>query len=856
MAYFGKKLSHTYEPQELIHVSDGINNEVSPFQIKKSEGTESFNTFPSKYPTLSTRPGREAIFGTDTEILPDPVNAVGVRDGGEVHVHVGTEWKRWTGSFWQTIKTGLSDEPSKIFDFVQGQTRLTLLVNSTDRLSYDGSEVRDLWDYRVGAVNEVDSWNQGVVYGKKLYCAHPDRSVGDASYGRFSIYDIDEDTWTLSESAGKNYSSMARIGEKIYVVEHTSGDLMSYNIPTDSWDDTLQSLGGLQSVKECRSLARINVKDKRYNGNSQGGLLAVRVGEHLDDLIGHMEVLESMDSGVRADLETEYGDDYQKEIDKRMEEDPEDPIIPKLEALRYVKVLTDANDLKTFGEYYGLKFISGDLLCTCIEHENGSYLSSFYYHLEDKWYATIMFPLKGFIRNSSFDIVGGYEDYIYFKDVSSHSLGVYDLDSSKLLDEYSSSPGSSWDIDSTTIHGSKIYTKQISSPHRIWIYDMEEHSWDLTEGATLGGNWYGAGLYTSSAFGMFSPAILAEESSTGRLIPYSIDNNIWGTDEVLEAPKSNLYTSDDYRLYAVANDSLHVSDILNPYRWLGGDSADIFVTSIPGEPTAIARYQDMAIVWSETSMHILMGSTSFNYQWVETLQSGCSGPNAYCEHDGALYFFDRGEIKRFTGGRPEVISSKVKNILSGTLYTDRDSICMGASGEFLYTSFTTTPGFTNDTILVYNIKTQNWYEWGYGVTSLFKVDGKLHGCDIGRRLFEVGKGTSDYGSAIVAEHMTGAWFDGVLRQQKVISDLYMLVDMPSGSAVTIFFATDTEDNRNPSVNRWTEIFQFTSSDDIQRSRIQIPTDKLQCVDWFRLLIDIVGPVTIHYIEPHMRIKRR
>ncbi len=72
------------------------------------------------------------------------------------------------------------------------------------------------------------------------------------------------------------------------------------------------------------------------------------------ELREHTQVAQSMDPELMRDLEWAYGDDFAHEINKRREQNPEDPLIPMLEALRANKVLRDPSLLHEYGRAYGL----------------------------------------------------------------------------------------------------------------------------------------------------------------------------------------------------------------------------------------------------------------------------------------------------------------------------------------------------------------------------------------------------------------------------------------------------------------------------------------------------------------------
>jgi len=122
-------------------IFQGVNTFLDPgFEIEDGELTFVRNMCCHKSPTvLSVRPGREQF--TDPVTTP---NAFGTRENNELHVLDGTTWKRWDGEAWQTVKTDLSNAAGKFLDFRDASKVHTILINGTDRYSWDGSTVTNL----------------------------------------------------------------------------------------------------------------------------------------------------------------------------------------------------------------------------------------------------------------------------------------------------------------------------------------------------------------------------------------------------------------------------------------------------------------------------------------------------------------------------------------------------------------------------------------------------------------------------------------------------------------------------------------------------------------------------------------
>jgi hypothetical protein len=122
-------------------IFEGANTSLYPgFDIKDGELTYVRNMDSHKSPTiLSVRPGRAAYASPVTK-----PNAFGARDNSSLHVLDGGVWKRWDGSAWQTVASGLTDAAGKIFDIKTADKTLTVLINGTDKKYWDGTTVTDM----------------------------------------------------------------------------------------------------------------------------------------------------------------------------------------------------------------------------------------------------------------------------------------------------------------------------------------------------------------------------------------------------------------------------------------------------------------------------------------------------------------------------------------------------------------------------------------------------------------------------------------------------------------------------------------------------------------------------------------
>lgn len=129
-----------YEKKQIINkFGDGINVGLPGFDIKENELTYVSNMGSQDYPAISSRYGR-TLFSSSTDFTPlgTPLG-IGERDNSQLHAVDGNTWKYWTGTAWSNLTTTLSSTEAEIKDFATGTARYTLLMNSTQKLYWDGS---------------------------------------------------------------------------------------------------------------------------------------------------------------------------------------------------------------------------------------------------------------------------------------------------------------------------------------------------------------------------------------------------------------------------------------------------------------------------------------------------------------------------------------------------------------------------------------------------------------------------------------------------------------------------------------------------------------------------------------------
>ena len=323
--------------------------------------------------------------------------------------------------------------------------------------------------------------------------------------------------------------------------------------------------------------------------------------------------------------------------------------------------------------------------------------------------------------------------------------------------------------------------------------------------------------------------------------------------DITQAPDTKLITLDDYRLYCLKDAKLQISAVNNPFDFTSFEDAvpNLVLAGMEGTETALASYQDMVIAWSDKTMHLLLGDRFDNFQLMDPIQAGCVSHRSVIEHNSRLYFMDYNKYKVFTGGFPVDVSQKVKVYLENINYTDKEKIVAGSQGKYIYLSIPYgSSATTNNLTLEYDTELGNWYPINKGYINFVNIGEALYGVTVTGTIEQINSGTLDAGTPIAWSHTTGVLSPVPVRSNKTLSNIWLELDLPTGSTMAVGFAANTDGET------FTNIFNFTASADEQRARVQLPTNTLQNVERYRLRLSGTGPATVHFVEIEERLKAR
>lgn len=171
-----------YKLERIINnPGDGVNTYGTPSSISASEARKAINLCSRKLPALCVREGRVKVAPKITT-----PNILGERGNEVLNVLDGTTWKQLKNGEWEDIETGLTSAPGKIFDFVRGTDRNTILVNGSECYAWDGTSAVGL--------NQAPLTDKFISHSGRLY------ALRDATL-KYSALNLITD-WTTANDAG------------------------------------------------------------------------------------------------------------------------------------------------------------------------------------------------------------------------------------------------------------------------------------------------------------------------------------------------------------------------------------------------------------------------------------------------------------------------------------------------------------------------------------------------------------------------------------------------------------------------------------------------------------------------------
>lgn len=413
----------------------------------------------------------------------------------------------------------------------------------------------------------------------------------------------------------------------------------------------------------------------------------------------------------------------------------------------------------------------------------------------------------------------------------------------------------------SVIPGRQEYASDLTTANGIG----QRNNADLhVQDGTVWKYWNGA-AYVNVQTGITSAIANFVEFSTGTtkytILANGTDRLAWNGSAVTDltnAPLSRIVTTHKGRIYwARDNDIVYSAlNLINDYS-TPNDAGTIDVTRAKGASTGIYEYNDKVIAFTEYGMHELYGTGPSNYELIDIEgEVGTISNRSIVSCNRVLYFVWYDGIYAYTGGSPIKISNNIENYFKEGAneeinFSLKTKIVSGSIGNFLYIAVPSGSGTTeNNKILVYDTERSLWNVESGAFTDFVTIANNLYGVDSDGKLWDMVSGTDFDGTAITWFRITKPFNEGSVRRKKTLSDLWVVADLPVGSTMTVSYST-TVDNDD-----FVSLYTFTANADEQNTRIQIPTNVLQNIDWYRLKFSGTGPAKIHYIDKVFRTKYR
>jgi len=289
-------------------------------------------------------------------------------------------------------------------------------------------------------------------------------------------------------------------------------------------------------------------------------------------------------------------------------------------------------------------------------------------------------------------------------------------------------------------------------------------------------------------------------------------------------------------------------NLINDWTTVGGAGTST-ISNINSDFTALITYADHLVFFTSTSMQELHGTDITQFQLIDISEDGCSAARTLIELRGTLYWLDENEFKAYNGSYPVVISQKVHEYLDAIPAAYKYKACCGKLGKYLYLSIPHGAVTENNLLLEYDTELKQWYPQTGSFVDFTTIGDKLYGVDAAGKLWDMDNGTTDDGTAITWYKESGAYVKRSLRLRKNLQNVYVLFDQPIGSTFTLGTSV-TVDASDFQVRK-----TFTANAKEQNNRTVIDASILGYVDYFRLRLAGIGPVTIHAIEQYYKVGR-
>ncbi|MEK8128352.1 hypothetical protein WMW72_10600 [Paenibacillus filicis] len=216
-------------PPQSVRIFKGLNT-FDPLSIDDSFFTDMSNMTLDEYPTLTAGPGYSVLGTPVAKVL-----GLGTWKDAELHaVFADGTWRKWNGSAWTTLASGLNTTAEWTFTNFEGNLNAINLIgsNGVDPIKrYDGSTVQNLSGAPTGG-NYITTYQNRLwcAVGKEVHACALDRPTEWTTFGG-----TDEDSYVkdIETSRGENVSFLSGSLSKLTIGTPNSLQELYGGIPKD-----------------------------------------------------------------------------------------------------------------------------------------------------------------------------------------------------------------------------------------------------------------------------------------------------------------------------------------------------------------------------------------------------------------------------------------------------------------------------------------------------------------------------------------------------------------------------------------------------------------------------------------------
>lgn len=403
--------------------------------------------------------------------------------------------------------------------------------------------------------------------------------------------------------------------------------------------------------------------------------------------------------------------------------------------------------------------------------------------------------------------------------------------------------------------GRKHTFSQISSPY---ILGQRNNQYPHIQDGTTWKRWDGSTwqtVQTGLAAGTGKFVDFKTGTSLFTILANGTDKYSWDGSTVTNLtnmPSSKLITVFKGRVYILNGKTLYFSALNKINDWTTiNDAGQIDITRAKGDGTAICTFGNHVVVFTEFSMHELYGTSPSSYTLTDVDGAkGCISDNSIVELNGVLYWMYSDGIYAYTGGQPVKISDYVNGYINLMNLAQKSKIVGWGNNYSVFWSIPYNGSNDNNITIEFNTKLKKWYIHDYAIIDSTIIADKAYGLDSSGWIWDMENGEDDNGTPISWEIIGKVCNDGAISQKKVVSNLWITLDLPVRSSLSVYTSNsfDNDDFKLLKV--------FNSNPNEQNVRAILPITMLQNIDFYRIKFVGKGQCKIHFLEKDIRIKAR